>query len=209
MKIKTILASVALGALGMAASHATLITFDDVGLTALDDITTQYAGLGVTFGGITDSGASVNIAVSGNSVFPDNNPVSAPLSLSNFYGQSGGNRAHIMQIIFTSSASGISFYYNGAGGLGASTIFNVYDTTHTLLSSFSVASAIDSSYHLVSVANQGVGEIDVVNPTAGWGHYLDNLSFNLDTTRAPEVASTAALLAGSLALLGAIRRKLS
>lgn len=210
MKLKTYLSCAAIGAIGMAASHATLITFDDVGLNALDDITTQYAGQGVTFGGLTDGGALVNIAVSGNSVFSDNNPVSSPLSLSNFFGGSGSNRAHVMEIIFSSSASGISFYYDGAGGSGSSTIFNVYSTTHTLLEAFSVAAAVDGNYHLVNVGDANVGEIDILNPVSGWGHYLDNLSFNLDETgRTPDAASTAALMAGSLALLGLIRRKIS
>ena len=209
MKLKSFITGTAIGALGLAASHANLITFDDVGLSALGDITTQYAAQGVTFAGITDGGAAVNLEVAGNSVFSDNTPVSSPFSLSNFYGGSGQNRAHVMQIIFTSSASGISFYYDGAGSSGASTIFNVYSPTHTLVDSFSVAAATDSSYHLVSVADANVGEIDVLNPVSGWGHYLDNLSFNLNATSAPDAASTAALLAGSFGLLGLIRRKIS
>jgi hypothetical protein len=194
---------------GVSAARANLATFDDLGLNPLDDITTQYSGIGVTFKGITDAGGQVNVEVSGNSVFPDNNPVSAPLSLSNFYDHNGYNRAHIIQILFSSAASGISFYYDGAGSGGAQTVFNVYDTFHTLLSSFSVASATDGNYHYVSVGDSNVGEIDVVNAYSGWGHYIDNIQFTQSGNNAPDVASTGALFAGSMTILGFLRRKLA
>jgi hypothetical protein len=205
---KKCLCAAVVGALGLTVAQANLVTFDDVGLNALDDITTQYAGQGVTFNGVTDGGANVNIEVADNGTFADNNPVSSPNSLANFYGQNKFNRAHIMQILFSSAASGISFYYNGAGSQGASTVFNVYDTGHLLIDTFSVAAATDSTFHLVTLADTGVGELDIVNPQSGWGHYIDNLSFN-NSTRAPDAAVTASLLAASLAVLGAVRRKLS
>lgn len=212
MNLKNLKGWLCLGAAGLLATgsaQAVLITFDDLGLNPLDDVTTQYAPQGVTFHGVDDGGGGVNLEVADNGVFPDNNPVSLPFSLSNFYNHSGGNRAHIMQILFSSAAHGISFYYNGAGGSGSSTVFNVYNTAHTLVDTFSVAAAIDADFHLVNVADANVGELDIVNPGSGWGHYIDNLSFTESATGVPDGGFTAYLLAAGLGVLGLIRRKLA
>ncbi len=198
-----------IGTLAAGNAGAVTITFDDQGFAALDDVTTQYAGQGVTFQGFLSSGAPVNVEAANNGLFADNTPPSAPTSLSNFYGHSGANRAAIIRILFSTASSGISFQYNGAGSLGANTLFNIYTLGGFLLNSFSVAAASDSSYHLVTVADTGVGYIDIVAPQADWGHYIDNLTFTPGSSRAPDAASTSLLLTSSMALLIGLRRKLA
>src|ERR1051325_1285978 len=90
-----------------------VITFDDLGLAPLDDVTTQYAAKGVVFQGISDAGSQVNIEVADSTVFGDNNPPSPPFSLSNFYNHDKFQRAHIIRIVFSSPARNISLMLNG------------------------------------------------------------------------------------------------
>jgi len=177
LKLVGVITLLVLAASGSFSRAAVLITFDDLGLPPLGDVTTQYAAKGVVFKGITDAGAEVNLEVADSSIFPDNNPPSPPYSLSNFYNHDSGQRAQTMRILFSSPASGISFMYNGAGFLGSSTLFKVYSSAGVLLNSFQVASAIDSGFHPVSVPDANVGYLDIVNPQPGWGHYIDNLQF--------------------------------
>jgi hypothetical protein len=159
------------------ASCGGLFTFDDLGLSALGDVTTQYAGRGVTFQGVTDSGGQTNIEVADNTVFSDNVPPSSPFSLSNFYDQNSFLRARIMRLLFTTPASGISLMYNGAGSLGSTTKFNVYNNGGTLIDSLTVAAATDSNYHPLVVPDANVSMLEIVSPQSGWGHYIDNLVF--------------------------------
>jgi hypothetical protein len=194
-------------ALSMGTAQATLITFDDQGFTALQDVTTQYASEGVTFSGVTDGGTTVNIEAANNGLFGDVNPYSPPISLSNFYGGSAGNRAHIMQIDFTSAASDVSFYYNPAGSSGVNTVFNVYDTAHNLLSSTSDPNASgDGVWYLETFNDANIGEVDIVSPIPGWGHYIDNLQFT--SAAVPEASTTSAGIAGlGLAGFALLRRR--
>jgi hypothetical protein len=178
-------------------ASAAVITFDDLGLPPLGDVTTQYAAQGVTFQGFTDGGVPVNLEVADNGVFADNNPPSPPMSLSNFYNQDPFSRAHIMRIVFSGPADSISLMYNGAGGLGSSTLFDAYSPSSVLLGEFTVPSAVDSDFHLVSIPVSGVGYLDIVNPAPGWGHYIDNLSFEI----VPEPATALVLGAGAIALM--------
>jgi hypothetical protein len=194
-------------ALAAGSAGAVTITFDDQGFGPLADVTTQYAGQGVTFEGYLNTGQQVNVETADNTVFADNTPPSSPESLSNFYNHSGANRADILRIIFSTPVSGISFQYDGAGSLGANTLFKIYGFGNALLDSLTVAAATDTSYHLVSVSDTGVSHIDIISPSAGWGYYLDNLSFNGSSV--PDAASTGLLLTSSLALLAGFRRKLA
>jgi hypothetical protein len=190
-----------------AAMASTLVNFDASGITAFTDVTTQYAAQGVTFSGVTDAGSSVNIEAADNSVFGDVNAFSSPNVLSDFYGGNAGNRAHIMEINFTTPASGISFEYNPAGSLGSGTVFDVYNAAHVLVNSFSDPSAIgDGVWYLESVPNVNVSEVDIVNPTPGWGHYIDDLRF---TSSVPDGGMTLGLLGSALTALACLRRKLA
>lgn len=189
-------------------ASAVLVNFDDKGFVNFDDVTTQYVGVGVVFQGFEATGAPVNLEAIDDQVFGDNTPPSTPMSLSNFYNDDRWSRAYIMRLLFPLTASGISLEYNGAGSLGASTLFNVYDAGGTLLSSLTIAAAIDSNYHQLSVPNSGVGYIDIVAPSQGWGHYIDNLAFT-PGTQVPDAGATGTMLALALAAVAGLRRKVS
>ena len=171
-------ATVVLVLTGSVSRANVIVAFDDLGLLPLDDVTNQYASSGVIFQGFTDAGGLTNIEVAGNSVFSDLHPPSPPYCLSNFYNHNSGQRARVMRILFTTPVSSISFMYDGAGSLGATTTFNVYSPAGVLLNSFHVATATDNAYHSVNVPDVNVGYLDIVNPQAGWGHYIDNLQFD-------------------------------
>jgi hypothetical protein len=177
IRLACFFASVVFAMTGSVTSAGVLITFDDLGLAPLGDVTTQYAAQGVTFQGFTDAGSLTNIEVAGSSVFSDVNPPSLPYSLSNFYNHDKNQRARIMRIRFATPASNIGFVYDGAGPSGSSTTFKVYSPAGVLLNTFQVASATDSAFHPVNVPNVNVGYLDIVSPSAGWGHYIDNLQF--------------------------------
>jgi len=195
-QLRSLALTIILAATGYAASAA-VITFDDPGLTPLEDVTTQYAAQGVTFQGFTDGGVPVNLEVADNTIFSDNNPPSPPMSLSNFYNQDPFSRAHIMRIVFSGPADSISLMYNGAGFLGASTLFDAYSPSSVLLGEFTVPDAVDSDFHLLSIPVSGVGYLDIVNPESGWGHYIDNLSFQI----VPEPAAVLLLGVGAVAFM--------
>jgi hypothetical protein len=194
-------------ALGIASSQGIGITFDDLGLGALDTVSTQYSSQGVTFRGISDAGAVVGLSVANNTIYGDANPKSSPFALSNFYDRNPLLRAHVTEILFSQAMDHVAFYYNGAGFLGSSTVFSIYDTSHTLINSFTVSAATNSTSYLVTVPYSNVGEIALMNPHSGWGYYIDNLSFT--PVVVPDAGSTAGLLAlGFAALAGLRRRKL-
>jgi len=189
-------------------ASAVLVNFDDKGFVNFDDVTTQYAGDGVVFQGFLVTGAPVNLEAVDDGVFGDNTPPSPPMSLSNFYNNNPGLRADIMRLLFSSPVSGVSLEYNGAGFNGAATEFKVYDSGGLLLNTLTIAAATDSNYHLLSVPDLNVGYIDIVSPSSGWGHYIDNLAFTPGST-VPDAASTGWLLGFALVAFGSIRRKLS
>ena len=198
---KLLMASLFAG-LAVGNAQATFVDFDAPGIGNLTDVTTQYAAEGVTFSGVTDGGQTVNIEAADNSVFGDVDPVSPPNALSNFYDGDPFSRAHIMQIDFSSAASDVSFYYNPAGGLGDETVFNVYNTSDALIDSFSDPNATgDGAWYLESINLSDIGEVDIVNPTPGWGHYIDNLSFT-ESASAPDGGTTLALVGGAFRHVG-------
>jgi hypothetical protein len=189
-------------------TRATLITFDDQGFANLQACTTQYAPQGVVFAGVADDGSAVSVDVSDSTTFGDVNPYSTPFSLSNFYNNNSGLRAHILRIIFLGPVSNVSFEYNPAGGEGSSTLFDVYNASSSLIDSFSDSSATGAGvWYLESVNMTGISEVDIVNPSSGWGHYIDNLSFTPSSV--PDGSSTVMLLGLALSSLALIRRKLA
>ena len=156
----------------------TLVNFDLAGISAFTDVTTQYAAQGVTFYGLTAAGTQVNIEAANDTVFNDINAYSAPNVLSDIYGGSSANRAQTMVIVFSSPASGISFRYNPAGASGSATVFQAYSASGALLGSFSDPNATgDGVWYLETIPFANVGKVEIQAPSAGWGHYIDDLTF--------------------------------
>jgi hypothetical protein len=186
------------------------VNFDDPSIGNLQPVTTQYAAEGVVFSGITWDGQSVALdANQQDDPFDDVNPPSTPNALSDFYGGDPDSRAEVMQIEFLAPASDISFLYNPAGGDGVNTVFNVYNTSDALIESFSDLNASgDGVYYTETINMSDVGEVDIVAPDQGWGHYIDNLSFT-ESASAPDGGLTVALLGGAFVALAAMRRKIS
>jgi hypothetical protein len=204
------------GILSIGSAHAsTFIDFNAPGITALTSVTTQYAAQGVTFAGVADGGATVNLAAANDTLFADVNALpGSPNVLANFYGGSDANRAHIMQINFTSPASGISFDYNPAGSLGVNTVFDVYNTSHVLVDSFSDSTASgDGLWYLETIPSADVGQVDIINPRSGWGLYIDNLEFTESAigvaSGVPDSATTLSLLGLAVAAMAGLRRKVA
>jgi hypothetical protein len=191
-----------------ASASAATVNFDDKGFVPYDDVTTQYQSQGVIFQGFLSSGAPVNLEASNETVFFDNVPSSSPIDLSNFYGDWAYNRATIMRIQFTAPTSGIGLMYNAAGWMGDKTAFKVYDPNGSLLNSYTIPSAIDSNFHPLTIPDVGVGYIDIVVPQSGWGHYIDDLTFNQDG-RVPDWGSTSMLLGLGLAAVAGLRKRLA
>jgi hypothetical protein len=174
------IASLAAVLLTSAASAQTLVNFDSPDIIALTDVTTQYIADGVTFSGVTDSGAVVNIEAADTNLFSDVNPFSPPNVLSDYYDDDKFNRARLMVINFSGSASGISFEYNPAGPKGSNTVFEVYDPSGNLVDSFSDTNATRVGvWYFESIPDTNVGQVVIVAPQSGWGHYIDNLVFTL------------------------------
>ncbi|MGD0413682.1 MAG: hypothetical protein ABSC18_18490 [Verrucomicrobiota bacterium] len=169
------------GLLTMTASAAqTVVNFDLASITAFTDVTSQYAAQGVTFYGLTAAGAQVNIEAANDSVFGDIDAFSPPNVLSDYYGGSSANRAQTMVIVFSTPASGISFEYNPAGAAGSSTVFQAYNSSGALLGSFSDPNATgDGVWYLETIPYANVAKVEIQAPSAGWGHYIDNLTFSL------------------------------
>lgn len=195
----------AMAAVPGAASAATLINFDVDGfgnvIAADTPITNQYANLGVTFRGFEDE-APVDINAAPD---PDGVPApSAPNVLTNCSNASTGcpgNRADVVQILFASGASNISFQLDTLGGNEVT--FNLYDASDVLLETLSISSN-GSLYIPVSFSASGVRRIDGLQPDDGWAWAMDNLSFS--TGAVPEPANWAMMIAG-FGLVGATMRR--
>jgi len=200
------------GVLSIGAAHAsTFIDFNAPGIFALTDVTTQYAAQGVTFAGVTDGGATVNLEAANDSLFGDVNALpGSPNVLANFFGGSAANRARVMEINFTSPASGISFEYNPAGILGVNTVFDVYNTSHILVDSFSDSTAnVGGLWYLETIPGSDIGQVDIVNPQSGWGLYIDNLQFTESAAGVPDSATTLSLLGLAIAAMAGQRKKMA
>jgi len=202
------------GVLSMGTAYAggdPFIDFNAPGLGFLTDITTQYAAEGVTFSGVAWGGGAVTLQTFNNSYFSDVNALApSPNVLSDYYGGSPYTRAQTIQINFTSPASDVSFEYNPAGYLGADTVFDVYNTSDVLVDSFSDPNATgdNGNWYLETIPGSDVGQVDIVAPTEGWGHYVDNLQFT-ESASAPDGGMTLGLLGTAFAAMAGLRKKLS
>lgn len=189
-----------------ATASATVINFDvdGSGSTIASDtpITTQYANLGVTFQG-WENGQAVDISAA-----PDPDGITAP-SAPNVLTNCAvvgtfcpSNRADVVNILFASAASGISFQLDTLGS--ASVTFNLYDSLNNLLETQTVTSG-GSLYVPVTFSATGVSRIEGLQPYDSWAWAMDDLSFNI--AGVPEPSTWATMLLGFGFVGGAMRMR--
>ncbi|MDO6428263.1 PEP-CTERM sorting domain-containing protein [Thalassotalea sp. 1_MG-2023] len=183
-------------------AHGTLIDFDTDAngnvITANTAITNQYQNWGVTFAGFEDN-ASININAA-----PDPDGVTAP-SGSNVLTNCAvaslgcpGNRADIVEILFSGSSSNISLMLDTLGS--SSVTFELYDINNLLLETKTVSSNT-STYVPVSFSSVGVSKILGLQPNESWAWAMDDLSFDMNlSAEIPEPSIIFILSLGLLAL---------
>lgn len=183
-------------------AHGTLIDFDTDAngnvISANTAITNQYQNWGVTFAGFEDN-ASININAA-----PDPDGVTAPSGsnvLTNCTDASAacpGNRADIIEILFSGSSSNISLMLDTLGS--ASVTFELYDINNLLLETKTVSSNT-SAYVPVSFSSVGVSKILGLQPNDDWAWAMDDLSFDMNlSAEIPEPSIILILSLGLLAL---------
>ena len=183
------------------AANAVVIDFDSSTggpIAAGDNITEQYADLGVHFLAIEDGAAAVGVADDedyGGGFDVTNNIWTNCVSIECF-----GGRADVLEITFDSGASDISLQLQSFGGMNVT--FNLYDALDNLIET--VVATGDNVF--VAFLASDVFRIEGVQPGDGWAWGLDDLSFTLDASEVPLPAALPLFLAG-LAGLGAARRK--
>lgn len=180
-------------AVSTSAVHANTV-IDFATLPQNTEVTTQYAGQGVTFRGLEDGGEVATVTADFSSETGDR-------YLSNCYPTRCGSRADILEINFTEAASDVSWTLDSEGGL--SITFNAYDGGGALLDTFD-ATGDGVIFGFGSLS--GISRIDALQPNDGWGWGLAKLTFESDVSAVP-LPATLPLLAGAFGGLGLLRRR--
>jgi hypothetical protein len=174
-----------------AAGATTVIDFASVPQNT--EVTTQYAGQGVTFRGLEDGGEVATVTAD----FPS---PTGDRYFSNCYPTRCASRADILEISFTEGASDVSWTLDSEGGL--SITFNAYDDGGALLQTFDgTGDGVIFGFGSLS----GIARIDALQPNDGWGWGLAQLTFDANVSAVP-LPATLPLLFGAFGGLGLLRR---
>ncbi len=189
MKFTIIAAALMVSASAVGAS--TVIDFAT--LPENTEVTTQFAGQGVTFRGLENGSEVATVAADFTSLTGDR-------YLSNCYPSRCGLRADILEISFSSTVGGVSWLLDSEGSF--SITFNAYDSSGSLLETF----AATGDGVVVGFSSSGISRIDALQPTDDWGWGLAKLTFDPDISAVPIPASLP-LLIGAIGGLGLLRRR--
>ena len=169
-------------------------TVDFSGLASGTAVTNQYSGVVFSLQGGPDS--------------------SGPPTTWNYDEEALGNSTHsgyptasILDITFTSPASGLSFTFDNYGDNGA-TFYTAYDGA-TVVSTGNISDVGD--FDLVAVAGSGITDLQLNNGTGGdgsWYFGVQELTFTSgNVTATPEPGSFLLFGTGILGMAGMLRRK--
>ena len=169
------------------------LTIDFESLLDFEDLTSQYASLGVTFSNTTALTAGISL---NESEFP-------PLSGSNVVFDNGG----AMSILFDFAVDSVGGYFTYVGPL----TFVAYDTTNAIVGS--ATSVFDSNLALSGTSGStpneflqlafasGINRIIITGDPAGGSFTLDDLIFTTMTTAVTEPVTLVLFFVGGVMLL--------
>ena len=170
------------------AAHATTIDFTV--LTGGTAVTNQYAGVVFSLQGGPDSSGSPTI---GYGALTNTNTGEYPT-------------ANILDMAFTSPASGISFYFTNWGSNGTTT-YTAYDASASVVDTGNISGYGGDGFDLVTVGGSGIVDLQINNgagPDNNWEVGVASLTFS--GSAVPEPASLA-LVGAALIGLACLRRQ--
>lgn len=178
---------------GTAIAQAEEIDF--TGLSAGTAVSNQFPGVvfSLAGGGVTSGSPVISgFEGSGGSGLTNSNSGSYPT-------------ANILDIVFTSPVSGLSFTFENWGD-GNGSFYTAYDGT-TVIDTLDISGTPD--WGLVTITGSGITELQINNNANGgnWEFAVGELSFTPETAETPEPGSFLLLGTGIAGLAGMLRRK--